>query len=64
MNLHMTDTLVDHRIRDIHRLAAHGQTHREGKSADSWPRMRRRVGLTLVEAGLHLLATATPARSD
>jgi hypothetical protein len=64
MNLHMTDTLVDHHIRDIHSLAAPGKTHREIKSTDGWPRLRRRVGLTLVEAGLHLLATATPARSD
>jgi hypothetical protein len=64
MNLHMTDALVDHRIRDIHTLAAPGQAHREGKSAGSWPRLRRRVGLTLVEAGLHMLVTATPARSD
>ena len=64
MNPHMTDVLVHHRIRDIHRLAAPGHAHREGKSADSWPRLRRRVGLTLVEAGLHILATATPARSD
>lgn len=64
MNLHLTDALVDQRIRDIHSLAAPGQTHREGKSADSWPRLRRRIGLTLVEAGLHMLVTATPARSD
>ena len=64
MNLHMTDALVDQRIRDIHSLAAPGQTRREGRSADSWPRLRRRVGLTLVEAGLHMLVTAPPARSD
>ena len=64
MNLHMTDALVDHRIRDIRTLAAPGQAHREGRSTDNWPRLRRRVGLTLVEAGLHLLVTATPARSD
>jgi hypothetical protein len=64
MNLHMTDTLVDHRIRDIHTLAAPGQAHREGHSAGSWPRLRRRLGLTLIEAGLHMLVTATPARSD
>jgi hypothetical protein len=64
MNLHMTDVLVDHRIRDIHSLAAPGQGHREGKSTGSWPRLRRRVGLTLVEAGLHMLVTTTPARSD
>ena len=64
MNLHMTEALVGHRIRDIPSLAAPGQAHREGKSTGSWPRLRRRVGLTLVEAGLHMLATATPARSD
>jgi hypothetical protein len=64
MNLHMTDVLVDHRIRDIHSLAAPGQGHREDQSTGSWPRLRRRVGLTLVEAGLHMLVTATPARSD
>lgn len=64
MNLHMTDVLVDHRIRDIHSLAAPGPGHREGKSTGGWPRLRRRVGLTLVEAGLHMLVTATPARSD
>jgi hypothetical protein len=64
MNLHMTDALVDHHIRDIHGLAGLGQPHREGKSAENWPRLRRRVGLTLVEAGLHLLATAAPVRSD
>jgi len=64
MNVHMTHALADQRIRDIHSLAAPGQTHREGRNADNWPRLRRRVGLTLVEAGLHLLVTATPARSD
>jgi hypothetical protein len=27
-----------------------------------WPRMRARVGYALVEAGLHLLSTASPAQ--
>ncbi len=64
MNLHMTDALVDHHIRDIHGLAGLGQPRAEGRSAESWPRLRRRVGLTLIEAGLHLLVTAAPVRSD
>jgi hypothetical protein len=64
MNLHMTDALVDHHIRDIHSLAGLGQPRAEGKSTENWPRLRRRVGLTLIEAGLHLLATGTPVRSD
>jgi hypothetical protein len=64
MNLHMTDALVDHHIRDIHGLAGLGQPRAEGKSTENWPRLRRRVGLTLIEAGLHLLATGTPVRSD
>ena len=64
MNLHMTDALVDHHIRDIHGLAGLGQPRAEGKSPENWPRLRRRVGFTLIGAGLHLLVTGTPVRSD
>jgi hypothetical protein len=63
MNLHLTDTLVDQHIRGIYGLAGSGRARRDNTTTDSWPRLRRRLGLTLVEAGLHLLVTAAPARS-
>jgi hypothetical protein len=62
MNPHMTDTMVNQHIRDIRDLAGPGQNRTAGPNAESWPRLRRRIGLTLIEAGLHLLVTA-PARS-
>ena len=67
MNQHMTDDLVGYHIRDIHGLRHQATPSRSGgraRPAHHWPALRSRVGITLVEAGLHLMVTAVSARSD
>jgi hypothetical protein len=53
MNFGMIDVLVDSHISDIRRQAGPLRT-----GADAWARLRSRIGFALVEAGLHLQATA------
>jgi hypothetical protein len=59
--------MADSRCREMRRdVALHtdGIPHppsRPVTARQRWPRMRRQVGYALVEAGLHLLATAGPA---
>jgi hypothetical protein len=67
MNPWMLHALTDSRCRDMRRDVARrtdGIPHPASRPAPAgWrlPRMRRQVGYALVEAGLHLLATAGPA---
>ena len=66
MNPHLTAALADQRIREIRHQAArlHSFPPRPAPQPGSQPpnraRLRRRIGITLVETGLRLLAT-TPA---
>jgi len=66
MNPHLTAALADQRIRETLDQAArpHSRPPRPASRPGSQPldraRLRRRIGITLVEAGLRLLAT-TPA---
>ena len=65
MNFGMIDVLVDSHISDIRRQAGPLRTgaRRPGSwgasGADARARLRSRIGFALVEAGLHLQATAT-----
>jgi len=61
MHPHISRSLADERISDMRRqaaryAAAHG--HRDRSRA---PRLRRRIGLVMIDAGSRMLAT-TPAR--
>jgi hypothetical protein len=66
MNPHLIAALADQRIRETRHQAArpHSCSPRPTSQPGSQPvnraRLRRRIGITLVEAGLRLLAT-TPA---
>jgi hypothetical protein len=70
MNPHLIAALADQRIRETRHQAArpHSCSPRPASQPGSQPgsqpvnraRLRRRIGITLVEAGLRLLAT-TPA---
>ena len=68
MNPNLIAALADQRIRDCLDQAARRQACPPGpaRKPASHPRgrtqLRRRIGITLVETGLHMLAT-TPARS-
>ncbi len=64
MNFQMTDDLVGYHIRDIRRQATLGRSGAQVMGADRWPGLRSRIGIMLVEAGLHLLATTAPVRPD
>jgi hypothetical protein len=67
MNPFLVSALADSRCREIRGEAASRRTcmphlrARPTRGERRWSRMRRQVGYTLVEAGLHLLATAGPA---
>jgi hypothetical protein len=68
MNIHMTEALATSHIADLHRAAAGNRSgsHRSAAPArDSvrLPRVRHRVGFTLVEAGLRLMAGAAGSYS-
>ena len=64
MNFGMVDLLVDSHISDIRhqarplRAGVRGRGLRRASGAAARPRLRSRVGFVLVEAGLHLQATA------
>jgi len=66
MNPYLIAALTDQRIREIRTQAArrHSSSPRPAPQPGNHPlnhvRLRRRIGITLVEAGLRLLAT-TPA---
>jgi hypothetical protein len=66
MNPYLTAALAEQRIRDSRIQAArrHASSPRPAPQPGNHPfnhlRLRRRIGITLVEAGLRLLAT-TPA---
>jgi hypothetical protein len=66
MNPWMLHAMADSRCQEMRRGAAR---YRDGvprpasphaPAGHHWPRMRRQAGYALVEAGLHLLATAGP----
>ena len=63
MNPHLTAALADQRIREtLHQAARpHSRPPRPASQSGSQPlnhaRLRHRIGITLVEAGLRLLAT-------
>jgi hypothetical protein len=67
MNPWMLHAMADSRGEEMRRGAARyrGGVLRPASpaapAAHLWPRTRRQVGYALVEAGLHLLATAGPA---
>jgi hypothetical protein len=64
MNFGMIDVQVDSHISDIRRQAGPLRTGarrpgwRRASGADTRSRLRSRIGFALVEAGLHLQATA------
>jgi len=66
MNPHQIAALADQRIRETRNQAARRQpssprpVSQPGNHSFSHVQLRRRIGITLVEAGLRLLAT-TPA---
>jgi hypothetical protein len=66
MNPYLTAALADQRIRDSRNQAArrHSSSPRPAPGSGNHPfnylRLRRRIGITLVEAGLRLLATTPP----
>ncbi len=66
MNSYLIAALADQRIREIRNQAAHRRSSpprpvpQPGSHPLNHVRLRRRIGTTLVEAGLRLLAT-TPA---
>jgi len=66
MNPYLIAALADQRIREIQKQAprSHSSPPRPAPQPSNHPlhhvRLRRRIGITLVEAGLRLLAT-TPA---
>ena len=68
MNPHQIAALADQRIRETRNQAArrHSSSPRPGPQPGNHPfnhvQLRRRIGITLVETGLRMLAT-TPARS-
>jgi hypothetical protein len=67
MNFGMIDILVSSHTADIHRRAArrpaaHGLEAQPAAPAARRSRLRSRIGFALVEAGLHLAATARPLR--
>jgi hypothetical protein len=68
MNFGMIDVLVSNRTADIRsqaasrRSAARGLESGPAAPAVRRPRLRSRIGFALVEAGLHLAATARPTR--
>jgi hypothetical protein len=69
MNFGMIDVLVSNHTGDIRsqagprRIAARGLEPRSAAPAPTRPRLRSRIGFALVEAGLHLAATARPVRT-
>ena len=62
MNFQMTEALVGEHMRDVRDQAirCRGRSPRPRPDLAGritrWPRLRKRVGYRLVEAGLHLLA--------
>jgi hypothetical protein len=65
----MIDALVAAHVDELQRQAgrqvrARRPGARRAASWDRWPRLRRYVGFTLVEAGLRLLATAGSTSAD
>jgi hypothetical protein len=64
MNPYLTAALADQRIREVRNQAArhHSSSPRPAPQPGNHPlnhvRLRHRIGMTLVEAGLRLLATA------
>jgi hypothetical protein len=67
MNIQSIEALADARMRDIrHEIAQcrRPEPRPEPSPADRLPRLRNRIGFTLVEAGLHLMAPARPLPRD
>jgi hypothetical protein len=69
MNTQPIEALANARMRDIRREIAQcrrpePRPESEPSSAERVPRLRNRIGFTLVEAGLHLMATARPLPRD
>jgi hypothetical protein len=68
MNFRMTDIQVEQHMQDVRRQVARGRARSacrdraRAASASRVPRLRRRVGFTLIEAGLRLLAADNAAR--
>ena len=60
MNFEMTGTNVQQHVNEIRHQASQCRAHTTDQSRPRWgsrpSALRSRVGLTLVEAGLHLLA--------
>jgi hypothetical protein len=69
VNFALTSNQVDQQMRDVRRQVAgcRGRSHhtraRPARTAIRAPRLRRRVGFTLIEAGLRLLAADRAART-
>lgn len=60
MNSYLIAALADQRTREIRNQAARRPAPQSGNRPVTHVRLRRQIGITLVEAGLRLLAT-TPA---
>jgi hypothetical protein len=69
MNFEMTDTRVQQHVNEIRYQASQCRGHASDRSRPRWgtrpsgqpgTALRHRVGITLIEAGLHLLATDGP----
>ena len=58
MNLAMASVQAEQRMRDVRREVARCRESGARREARRGPGLRRRIGFTLLETGLHLLAQA------
>jgi hypothetical protein len=61
MNFEMADTSVQQHMREVRNQAARARGHQATPTTRRHPSgLRGRLGITLIEAGLHLLAADGP----
>lgn len=62
MNPQIPRSMADQHISELRRQAAqHATAHRDRSRA---PRLRRRIGLVMIDAGSRMLATTQPVTTD
>jgi hypothetical protein len=65
MNPQIPRSLADQHISELRRQAAQNAAgaHRDGDRSRA-PRLRRRIGLVMIDAGSRMLATTQPVTTD
>jgi hypothetical protein len=65
MNPQIARSMADHHISELRRQAAQNATGaRRDRDRGRAPRLRRRIGLVMIDAGTRMLATTQPVTTE